>query len=301
MHNLSGIHSALITPFDDAGAVDTSALSDLVRFELGQGIDGFYVGGSTGEAFLQNAVERAAFLAAVAHEVAAVDPSATLIAHVGAIATSEALELGRAAVGAGYHAISAIPPFYYEFSREQHLAHYFELADRIALPLLVYNFPKRVGTALGTAQLLQLLEHPNIVGIKHTSQDLYQLEQIKRARPDAILFNGFDEMFLAGLAMGADGAIGSTYNFMGALFVAMRERFVAGHAADALALQRTANQVIDMLVEVGVFEGTKRILAVLGHDCGPCRKPFLPLAPAALARVDACVREVLLPALALHP
>ena len=174
----------------------------------------------------------------------------------------------------------------------------FELADRIALPLLVYNFPKRVGSALGTTQLLQLLAHPNIVGIKHTSQDLYQLEQIKHARPDAIIFNGFDEMFLGGLAMGADGAIGTTYNFMGALFVRMREQFVSGEVAAALTLQRTANRVIDALVEVGVLEGTKRILALLGYDCGPCRKPLLPLAPAAMARIDACVREVLLPALA---
>ena len=104
-------------------------------------------------------------------------------------------------------------------------------------------------------------------------------------------------MFLGGLAMGADGAIGTTYNFMGALFVRMRAHFLAGEATDALALQRIANRIIDVLVEVGVLEGTKRILARLGYDCGQCRKPFLPLAPTAAARIDACVREVLLPAL----
>lgn len=298
MRALPGIHSALVTPFHDDGSVDSGGLGALVRFQLAQGIDGFYVGGSSGEAFLQTAEERAGFLADVAREVRAAGPQATLIAHIGAIATDEALRLGKAAVAAGYDAVSAIPPFYYEFSREQHLAHYFTLADALGLPLIVYNFPRRVGATLGTAQLLQLLGHPNIAGIKHTSQDLYQLEQIKRARPDAVVFNGFDEMFLGGLAMGADGAIGTTYNFMGALFVAIRGHFRAGRTREALEIQSTANRVIDVLVETGVSEATKRILARLGHDCGPCRRPFLPLSASAAATVDRCVAEVLVPALA---
>jgi N-acetylneuraminate lyase len=141
--------------------------------------------------------------------------------------------------------------------------------------------------------LLALLEHPKIVGVKHTSQNLYQLERLKSAAPQAVIYNGFDEMFVGGLAMGADGAIGTTYNFMGRLFVRMFEAMRAGDLPGAQALQSRANQVIDVLIEVGVFPGTKAMLKIMGVDCGPCRKPFAELTSVQFARVEATAASLL--------
>ena len=285
-HPLGGVFSALITPFKPDGSLDLGRLGPLAEFELAQGLHGFYVGGSTGEAFLQTAVERKAVLTAFAK---AVNGRARLIAHVGAISTDEAIDIARAAADAGYDAVSAIPPFYYDFSAAEVLAHYRALAEATPLPLIVYNFPAKSARPLSTTDLLTLLAHPKIIGVKHTSQNLYQLERLKSAAPQAVIYNGYDEMFVGGMAMGADGAIGTTFNVMGRLFVRIFEALQAGDMARALALQSRANAVIDVLVEVGVFPGTKAILKILGLDCGPCRRPFAPLTPAQQARVEAIV------------
>jgi N-acetylneuraminate lyase len=269
------------------GTLNLPMLGPLAELELAQGIHGFYVGGSTGEAFLQTADERKAVLREFAR---AVNGRAKLIAHVGAIATDEAIGIAHAAADAGYDAVSAIPPFYYDFSPAEVRAHYHALADATPLPLIVYNFPAKSTRPLTTADLLALLEHPKIIGVKHTSQNLYQLERLKTARPDAVVYNGFDEMFTGGVSMGADGGIGTTYNFMGRLFVSMYNALHAGKLDEASALQRRANDVIDVLIEVGVFPGTKAILKLQGVDCGPCRRPFGELTAQQLERLADVVR-----------
>ena len=290
-HPLGGIFSALVTPFKPDGALNLDRLAPLAEFELAQGLHGFYVGGSTGEAFLQTAVERKAVLVEFSK---AVKGRAKLIAHVGAISTDEAIGIGRAAADAGYDAVSAIPPFYYDFSAAEVLAHYRTLAEATPLPLIVYNFPAKSARPLSTPDLLALLEHPKIIGVKHTSQNLYQLERLKSAAPQAVIYSGFDEMFVGGAAMGADGAIGTTFNVMGRLFVRIFDALKAGDLPTALVLQSRANAVIDVLVEVGVFPGTKAMLKILGLDCGPCRRPFAELTPAQLARVEAIVASHLM-------
>ena len=285
-HALAGVFAALITPFKPDGSLNLDMLGPLAEFELAQGLHGFYVGGSTGEAFLQTADERKAVLREFAK---AVKGRAKLIAHVGAISTDEAIDIGRAAADAGYDAISAIPPFYYDFSTAEVQAHYRALADATPLPLIVYNFPAKSARPLTTADLLALLEHPKIIGVKHTSQNLYQLERLKTAAPGAVIYNGFDEMFVGGVAMGADGGIGTTYNVMGELFVALYKAMLAGDLPTARELQTRANDVIDVLIDVGVFPGTKAILKGLGMDCGECRRPFSALTSAQQVKVDQLV------------
>ncbi|MBM6593632.1 N-acetylneuraminate lyase [Microvirga pudoricolor] len=287
----AGILSALVTPYREDGRFNPDVVPQLVDFELGQGIDGFYVGGSTGEAFIQTREERAEILKAVAQ---AVKGRGTLIAHVGAIGTDDTIGLGRAAAEAGYDAVSAIPPFYYDFSAEELVAHYKALASAVPLPLIVYNFGGRTGK-LGHTDLLRLLDDPRIIGVKHTSQDLFQLERFKRHRPDATIYNGYDEMCLGGLAMGADGAIGTTYNFMGSLFVDLYKAFKEGRIADAHALQVRANIIIDLLIEIGVFPATKGFLKLMGVDCGGCRPPFRNLAPGDLSKIEAAIHTHLKP------
>lgn len=113
--------------------------------------------------------------------------------------------------------------------------------------------------------------------------------------PDAVIYSGFDEMFVGGLAMGADGGIGTTFNVMGRWFVQMREAVAADDLARARALKSRANEVIDVLIEVGVFPGTKAMLKLLGIDCGVCRRPFAPLTPYQQFKVEAITDRLLRP------
>ena len=131
---LGGIVSAFITPFDASGRFAPQSLDPLLEFELGQGIAGLYVGGSTGEGLLQEVAERREVLREVATRTRG---RTTLIAHVGAIATDDVLRLGTAAAECGYDAIAAIPPFYYGCGPEAVVRHYERLAGEVGLPLLV--------------------------------------------------------------------------------------------------------------------------------------------------------------------
>ena len=267
---VTGIVTALLTPFDNQDRLNRDALSALVDHQVDQGVHGLYVGGSTGEAVLQSRQEREECLRLVAD---AARGRLALIAHVGAIATADVLHLADRAASLGYNAISAIPPFYYPFSQSEIAAHYREIASQSPLPLIIYNFPA-LAKGFSTAELLDLLDTPGIVGVKHTSSDLFSLERVLRHRPGTTVYNGYDEMCVGGLAMGAQGAIGTTYNFMGDLFVALRDYVLAGDLGQAMALQRLANDLIEQIIKLGVIPSSKAIIDLIGIPMGPARKPF---------------------------
>ena len=118
------------------------------------------------------------------------------------------------------------------------------------------------------------LSDDRFAGIKFTSNDFFLLERCKSAYPDKVIYNGYDEMFLSGLIMGADGAIGSTYNFMGDKFVKIQELFKKGENAKALEIQREANEIIAVLCKIGVIKAQKEVMKLMGFDLGFCRAPF---------------------------
>ena len=123
----------------------------------------------------------------------------------------------------------------------------------------------------------RLLANENIVGIKHTSTNLYSLERIGQAFPDKALINGFDEQFLGALAMGARATIGTTVNLFAPLFHKVREAYNAGDMALALRWQRAINLRVEATVKIGIFNAMKYGWTLRGIDCGFCRAPFRPL------------------------
>ena len=273
---LKGVMPALLTPFDRQQQLDTKSLRQLVQFNIAQGVDGLYVGGSTGEAFVQNSAERQEVLEIVADEAKG---KITLIAHVGTVSTHESQQLAKAASRAGYHAVSAVTPFYYPFSFEEHCDHYRGIIDAAdGLPMVVYNIPALSGVKLSLDQINTLVTLPGVGALKQTSGDLYQMEQIRRAHPDLVLYNGYDEIFASGLLAGADGGIGSTYNIMGWRYQAIVKALKEGDIASAQAIQAKCNAVIDQLIKVGVFRGLKTVLHYMDViDVPLCRKPFAPV------------------------
>ena len=282
--NIGGIIPALITPYDRSGAVNEAGLRKLVARLLDQGVGGFYVGGSTGEAFLLTVEERRRIIEIVVNEVGGRVP---VIYHVGSISTDEAVALARHGANVGADGISAIPPFYYKFSFAEIKAHYFELADATDLPFIVYNFPAFSGVELDTARAGELFAHARIVGIKHTSKDLYMLERMKSVFTDVRVLNGHDEVLLSSLVAGADGAVGSTYNVMADKYVSLVRAFESGDLTRARQLQSEANEVIATLIEVGVYQGLKYLLERTGVPVGECRKPFGSLSDEGKRKLDA--------------
>lgn len=268
---LKGIIPALLTPFGKDGKINTDALAKLIDWNIEKGVNGFYVGGSTAEAFLLTEEERN-----LVYEVAAktVSGRVPLIAHIGSISTDQAIRFAKAAEKWGYTAISAIAPFYYKFTFEQIRKYYFDIVDAVDLPMIIYNFPNFSGVNLSVEQVAQFFADDRFIGIKHTSNDFFSLEQFKTQFPDRLVFNGFDEMLLSGLVMGADGGIGSTYNFMAEKYVQLYRLRQEGRINEAYAIQQECNRIIKALCRVGVMEGEKEVLCQLGFDFGCARPPF---------------------------
>lgn len=285
---MKGIFTALLTPFKDDYSINEASLKKLVEFNLEKGINGFYVGGSTGEGLIMTSDERKEVFRIVKE---AAGDKVPLIAHCGSISTDEAISMAKTAEALGYDAVSAVAPLYYGFSFPAIRKYYDDIVSSVNIPMVVYNFPNGSGVTFTADYAAEMFKDERYMGIKHTSVDLYTLHQFKQKieRPVTV-FNGFDEMCLGGLAMGADGAIGSTYNFMGDKFIKIFNAFNAGDMETAQAIQTEANEIIAEMIKYTVLPCEKAIMTHLGIDCGPCRRPFLPLtkeADEAMARIAA--------------
>ncbi len=140
--------------------------------------------------------------------------------------------------------------------------------------MLVYHIPALSGVNMGFKEMSDFLSDDKFIGIKYTSNDFFTMERVRREFPNKLIYNGYDEMFLSGMAMGADGAIGSTFNFMAEKFVKMLDCLKSGDKETAIQLQGQANAIIEVLIKVGVMPAEKEVLNQLGFDFGSCRRPF---------------------------
>ncbi len=270
MNKFNGLFTAQLTPFDANGKINEKELEKLIKYNIKMGVKGFYVGGTTAEAFLMTADERKYLL----ELVKATAEDRTIIAHIGSLNEAEATELAKHAEKTGADAISSVAPFYYKFTFNEIKNYYYRIAESVNIPMLVYNFPMNTGVTMTMKELDQFFTSDKFFGLKHTSSDFFTMEQVKAKYPEKIALNGFDEMFLAGLSMGADGGIGSTYNFMADKFVKIKELFEANKIAEAQEIQHTVNKIVAVLFKVGLMPAQKEVLNQLGFDFGVCRKPF---------------------------
>ena len=266
-----GIFTALATPFDSEGRINQASLCKLIENNIEMGVSGFFVCGSSAEVFTLSLEERKLIMRVVARQV---NGRVKLIAHVGCISTDQACELGRYARELGYDAVSSVAPFYHKFGFTEIKKYFLNIADAAELPLIIYNIPAFTGVTFSFEELMELLSDKRIIGIKHTSGDYMLLRQIKTACPDKLIYNGYDETFLCGLVMGADGAIGSNFNFMADKFVKIYELFLDGKIQQAMLLQEKATAIITAIMRFGLSPSIKVILRDQGIDCGVCRAPF---------------------------
>ena len=131
----------------------------------------------------------------------------------------------------------------------------------------------------------------SIAGVKHTNLDLYEMERLRAINPELKCFGGFENEMVAFLAMGCDGFIGSTFNFMLPHYLKIYEAFNAGRIEEARELQVKANNIMEAIMGEGLFPSIKHILSARRVAVGDMRRPFQPLSPKAAARVDSVVAE----------
>ena len=269
---LDGIMPALMTAFDDNG-IDIKRVGELVRKQASDGVHGFYVGGSSGEMVLCSTDERKKVLETVMENKG----DLAVIAHVGCLSTKDTVELSTHAKVCGADAVSSVTPLYYKYSFAEVKNYYRRIAEASDLPVIIYNIPGLTGTAYGYDQLCELLEIEGVLGMKFTSSDFFLLNRLVNTYPDKVFYNGSDEMLLSGLAAGAQGGIGTTYNFMPGLMVKIYSLARENKMDEAREVQSVANKAIATVLRNGVIPACKHLISLYGVPYGECREPFMPL------------------------
>jgi N-acetylneuraminate lyase len=285
--NRNGIYSALFTPTGVRGELDLEKLRALVRYQLEHGVEGFYCCGSSGEGLLLEPEERKKIVETVADEAG---DKAPFVVHTGALSTRTAADLSAHAKNCGAAAVSLIPPIYYHYSTVEIEQYYTDVMNAVDTGIIVYNIPQFTGISFSKKNVF--LADPRIIGIKHTSMNLYDMERMRQAFPGKIIFNGHDEIWFYGLAAGADAIIGTAVNIFPKLFKEIREEFRQGNILKAQDLQHQMNGFVETIIGVGVFPGAKYCMSLLGIDLGPCRKPFVPLNSEDKKKMEEALEKV---------
>ncbi len=288
MRTFDGFWPALITPYTPDDQVNLPVVRALVDYQLGKGVSGFYICGSTGEGAFQTVAERTQIAETVMEQVAGRVP---VIVHVGSAVLNDSVRLAAHAQAIGAAAISSIvPPVVYD---ARGVVPFFERLAAAApeLPFLPYLF----GYSKDAMALMHDLAHiPTLAGTKYTAPNMYEMNRIVTFRGEGwTVFSGMDEQAMLGMLYGAAGVIGSTLNFMPGAYREILAACRAGNMADALAMQQRANAVTTLLISKGFVGAFREVMCLLGFDCGRPRLPNLPLADeqrpalhAALAELD---------------
>jgi len=289
---MKGIYVASITPFDKEGNFNSRALDRLMERNLEEGASGFFMGGSSAECFLLSHKERLATFETASRFLGRTH----LIAHVGAISTKEAVQFALEAKAMGFEHIAATPPLYYGFTPSEIASYYYDIADKAGMPVIVYNFPGNTKKEfdLENPVYRKLFTSGAIEGVKHTNQVVYQMERLINLNKDLVIFNGFDETMVAGLALGAHGSIGSTFNCMLPHYLRIYKAFNEGKIDQARQMQHRANTIMEVFCRVGLIPAVKYAVCRQGIDVGVARRPFGELNPQAKSLVDEVLEENLI-------
>lgn len=271
-----GVVVPLVTPVLASGQLDPDGISRLVDYVLGGGIQGLLVSGTTGECASLTTAQRARLLRLTAE---AARGRARLFAGIGSNCLAEAVELARAALDAGYDAVVAHPPGYYQLTQSDLLAWYRHLADATPGPLLLYNIPQTTRHSISLEVVQALSEHPHVAGIKDSEYNIDRLLELITSfhhRPDFSVFIGPTVFSAQAMQAGARGFVPGVGNLAPRL---MQDLFIASAAGEhdrAFRLQAKVQALVDVY-QTGRTPGQAiSDLKTMLHLLGVCPPHVLP-------------------------
>ena len=280
----SGALTAMVTPFRD-GRVDEGRLKEQVEFQLRGGIDGLVPVGTTGESPTLTTAEHVRVIEQTVHLVAGRVP---VVGGVGANSTAEALELHAEAKKVGVTAGLSVNPYYNKPSQEGLYRHFMTLADRVPLPIVLYNIPGRTGITMTPATVARLAKHPNVVAIKEATGSLDLASEIM-GLCDLTVLSGDDSLTLPLMSIGAAGVISVASNLVPAKVKALTAAAAAGNVAAARAAHHGLFPLIKSLFLDGNPAGIKHAMKVAGLDSGELRLPLWEANEATRAAIEAAM------------
>jgi N-acetylneuraminate lyase len=273
---LRGLVAATHTPFDASGQINLRAVEKQAEFLHRTGVSKVFIGGSTGEGHSLTVDERLLLIQRWAEVTRGADWR--LVVHVGANCLSDACRLAAEAQSVGAYAIAALTPNYFKpKSLDTLVACCAEMAGAApGLPFYYYDIPVMTGVSFPMPTFLEMAAEgiPTLAGLKFTNPDLMAYQQclhLQDGRFDVLW--GTDEYLLAALALGAIGAVGSTYNFAAPIYNRLIAAFERGDLAAARVEQYRSVQLIALLASYGFMAAAKAVMGFLGVEVGPARLP----------------------------
>lgn len=271
-----GVFSAVATPFTATEEIDEARLRSLVEKTIEGGIHGLVPNGSTGEFQTQTLEERRRVIEIVIDQAAGRVP---VIAHVGALRTSDVLALAQHAEATGASGVMAVAPFYEPLELDEIKAYYLAIAQAVSIPVMIYNLPVASGVTLTAQDLSEISElAENILYVKDTTGDFGQAARlIHDFRDDVTAFVGMDSYFLANFLEGGAGTIVGATNFLTPQLVSIYNLVQAGDYVQAKAEWDVIFPIMQFLGDGPYVAGVKGALDLLGISAGPARAPLHPL------------------------
>ena len=271
MMRFEGIMPAVITPLNEDETINTGVLHSLIDYLIKKGADGFYVGGATGEGLALKMEER---MILTEESVKAISGRKPCIVNVASTDFNDAILLAKHAEKTGADGISATPPLFFQYDEDDVYNYYKALAEAVHIPLMIYYNPA-AGFTVNAKFAARMFEVDNITAIKWTSSNYYEMIRLKDlTHGEMNIVNGPDEMLLMGLNAGADGGIGTTYNFMLDIIKSIYENFKVKNMDKAFAEQTRADRIISELTKYKIIPAAKVILEQMGFAVGNATFPM---------------------------
>ena len=272
----TGACPAIVTPFDQSGAINYDRFAQLIDEQIAAGVDAICAVGTTGECSTLTLREH---IAAVNFCVKYVNHRVKVIAGAGSNDTSAAVYLSQHAEDFGADALLHVTPYYNKCSQEGLIRHYEYIADRTELPIILYNVPSRTGVSFTAETYRVLSQNPKINGVKEASGNLGLITHPRYlCGDDFYIWSGNDDQVVPMMSLGAKGVISVVANIAPKLMVDITHRCLEGRFEEAARLQLDHMDLIDALFcEVNPIP-VKEALAQMGMIEANYRMPLCPMA-----------------------
>jgi 4-hydroxy-tetrahydrodipicolinate synthase len=284
---VTGSLVAIVTPMTDDGRLDIARFKSLIDFHITEGTDGIVVVGTTGESPTVNFDEHKDLIRIAVDHAAGRIP---IIAGTGANSTVEAIELGESAKKAGADASLSVVPYYNRPTQEGLYRHFRTIAEKVDIPMIVYNVPGRTVADLQNDTVLRLAQVPGIVGIKDATGNIERCSDLLRRAPrEFSVYSGDDATCLALILMGGHGVISVTANVAPRL---MHEMCVAGLAGEVVKAREINFKLLGLHTKLFVEANpmpVKWAVAQMGLIDNGIRLPLVPMS----AQFQDVVREAM--------
>jgi len=287
-----GIIPAFYACYDEKGDISPEKTRAFTEYLIGKGVKGVYVCGSSGECIYQNVEERKLVLENV---MKVAKGRITVIAHIAAASTRDSVELAKHAEECGVDAIAAIPPIYFKLPEHAIESYWNSMANATNLDFIIYNIPQTTGYALSMDLFNKMRENKHVIGVKNSSMPVQDIQMFKAAGgKDFIVFNGPDEQFVGGRAMGAEGGIGGTYAVMPELFIKADECIKKNDMETAKEIQYDICEIIYAMCGChgNLYAVMKTILKMKGIDIGGVRLPLAAVINADMPKIEKCAEMI---------